>query len=149
MNKKHRQQLILDIINQYEIDTQDELVAMLESKGCEVTQATASRDVKELELVKVAGKEKRYKYAQVGGAMFGDHTKYGNIFRESVVSLQYALNLVIIKTVHGGANSAAAFIDNLSITEILGSIAGDDTIFIATKDEESAKRITEQLKSYF
>ena len=149
MNKKHRQQLILDIINQFEIDTQDELVAMLESKGCEVTQATAYRDVKELELVKVAGREKRYKYAQVGGTMLSDRTKYGNIFRESVVSLQYAQNLVIIKTVHGGANSAAAFIDNLSITDILGSIAGDDTIFIATKDEECAKRITEQLKSCF
>lgn len=149
MNKKHRQQLILDIINQFEIDTQDELVSMLNSKGCEVTQATASRDVKELELVKVAGREKRYKYAQVGSAAYGDRTKYGNIFRESVVSLQYAQNLVVIKTVHGGANSAAAFIDNLSIGDIIGSIAGDDTIFIATKSEECAKRITEQLKNCF
>ncbi|MGN0771710.1 MAG: arginine repressor [Christensenellales bacterium] len=149
MNKKHRQQLILDIIGQFEIDTQEELVAMLQSKGCEVTQATASRDVKELELVKVSGREKRYRYAQVGSAGYADHTKYGNIFRESVVSLQRAKNLIVIKTVHGGANSAAAFIDNMALSEVLGSIAGDDTIFIVTPDDESAQRAIEQLKSCF
>ncbi len=150
MTKKQRQELILSIIAEWEIDTQEELVKILIDKGCNVTQATASRDIKELELVKVAGKEKKYKYSQVRiASTYGDLSKYVNIFRESVVAIQQAGNLVVVKTVHGGANSAAAFVDNLGMEEILGSIAGDDTIFIATHTDHDAKIVVSKLKSCF
>lgn len=143
---KPRQQAILDIIGMHELDTQEELVTMLQKCGYNVTQATVSRDIKQLGLVKVAGKSKKYKYIQVNYKESGLKSKYDNIFRESVLSIQSAENMIVVKTVSGAANSACAFIDHMMIPELLGSIAGDDTIFCVADSIENAKKVVEILK---
>lgn len=146
---KPRQQAILDIIGMHELDTQEELVAMLQKCGYDVTQATVSRDIKQLGLVKVAGKNKKYKYIQVNYKENGLKSKYDNIFRESVLSIQSAENLIVIKTVSGAANSACAFIDHMMIPELLGSLAGDDTIFCVANSVENARKIVDLLKENY
>ncbi len=146
MAVKPRQQAILDIIGMHELDTQEELVAMLQKCGYNVTQATVSRDIKQLGLVKVAGKSKKYKYIQVNYKENGLKSKYDNIFRESVLSIQSAENMIVIKTVSGAANSACAFIDHMMIPELLGSIAGDDTIFCVADSTENAIKVVDLLK---
>lgn len=140
--------MILDIICSSEVDTQDELVDKLRQGGLAVTQATISRDIKELELIKIPGKARKSRYAQVNMTS-NIAAKYGNIFKESVISLQAARNIIITKTVTGGANSACAFIDQLEYDDILGSIAGDDTIFTLVADEEKAKEVVKKLKNFF
>lgn len=150
MDKKSRQNLILQLIQRNEIDTQEELVDRLRAAGCEVTQATACRDIKELQLIKTAGTSKRYRYVQ---AMHHQaklvQDKYTNVFKECVISLQAANNLIVIKTVSGAANSVGAFFDNLSIPELLGSIAGDDCLIGVASDSDSAAKIVAMLKNYF
>lgn len=150
MDKKNRQNLILQLIRTHEIDTQEELVDRLREAGCDVTQATACRDIKELQLVKTAGASKRYRYVQAAhhqAKLVQD--KYTNVFKECVVSMQSANNLIVIKTVSGAANSVGAFFDNLSIPELLGSIAGDDCLIGVASDADSAAAIIETLKNYF
>lgn len=149
MALKPRQQAILDIIDTHELDTQEELVMMLQKCGHNVTQATISRDIKQLGLVKVAGKNKKYKYIQVNYKENGLKSKYDNIFRESVLSIQSAGNLIVIKTVSGAANSAGAYIDHMMIPEIMGTIAGDDTIMCVTKDAIDAQKTVELLKDNY
>ena len=146
MTNKSRQQAILDIISMHELDTQDDLVSILQQRGFVVTQATVSRDIKQLGLVKIAGKSKKYRYVQVNYKENGYNAKYDNIFKESVLSMQCAGNIIVIKTVTGAANSACAFIDNMVISDMLGSIAGDDTIFCVTKSAESAAEVLKMLK---
>ncbi len=146
---KPRQQTILDLISTHELDTQEELVSMLQDCGYNVTQATVSRDIKQLGLVKVAGKTKKYRYIQVSYKENGLKSKYDNIFRESVLSIQNAQNMIVIKTVSGAANSACAFIDHMMIPELLGSIAGDDTIFCVADSQENAAKIVELLKENY
>lgn len=149
MALKPRQQAILDLISTHELDTQEELVAMLVDCGYNVTQATVSRDIKQLGLVKVAGKSKKYRYIQVNYKENGLKSKYDNIFRESVLSIQSAENIIVIKTVSGAANSACAFIDHMMIPELLGSIAGDDTIFCVADSVQSARKIIDILKENY
>ena len=146
---KPRQQTILDLISTHELDTQEELVSMLVDCGYNVTQATVSRDIKQLGLVKVAGKSKKYRYIQVSYKENGLKNKYDNIFRESVLSIQNAENMIVIKTVSGAANSACAYIDHMMIPELLGSIAGDDTIFCVADCSENASKIVELLKENY
>lgn len=146
---KLRQQAILDLISTHELDTQEELVSMLVDCGYNVTQATVSRDIKQLGLVKVAGKSKKYRYIQVSYKENGLKNKYDNIFRESVLSIQNAENMIVIKTVSGAANSACAYIDHMMIPELLGSIAGDDTIFCVADCSENARKIVELLKENY
>ena len=133
MSNKTRQQAILDIIEQHELDTQEELASMLQQLGYNVTQATVSRDIKQLGLVKVAGKSKKYRYTQVSYKEHGLHAKYDNIFKESVLSMQNAGNIIVIKTVSGAANSAGAFIERMNLPQLLGTIAGADTIFCVAR----------------
>lgn len=147
--RTNRQNVILDIIKNYEIDTQEELVERLIQMGCLVTQATVSRDIKNLELVKVPGIQKKYRYMQVGYTQNNIQNKFGAIFKESVLHIQTARNIVVIKTVEGGANSACAFIDNLNLSDLLGSIAGDDTIMAIAPTDEKAIEIANLLKNYF
>ncbi|MCX4362537.1 MAG: arginine repressor [Clostridia bacterium] len=146
MSNKSRQQAILDIITEYELDTQDELAAMLQKRGYNVTQATVSRDIKQLGLVKVAGKSKKYRYTQVSYKEHGLHAKYDSLFKESVLSMQNAGNIIVIKTVSGAANSAGAFIDRMNLPQLLGSIAGDDTIFCVAKTESDAVAVINIIK---
>ena len=149
MSNKTRQQAILDIISQSELDTQEELAAMLQQRGYNVTQATVSRDIKQLGLVKVAGTSKKYRYTQVSYKEHGLHAKYDNIFKESVLSMQNAGNIIVIKTVSGAANSAGAYIDRMNLPQLLGSIAGDDTIICIAKTEQDANDVINIIKDSY
>ena len=131
--KRVRQNKILELIDEYDIDTQEELGKRLHESGFRVTQATISRDIKELQLKKQADKNGKSKYICVtpGSASFGE--RYARVLQDGMVSIDQADNLVVIKTVSGMAMAVAAAIDALEIEEIVGSIAGDDTIMCAVR----------------
>lgn len=132
--KSARQTMILELIDQYDIDTQDELASMLKARGLKVTQATVSRDIKELRLIKVLSDEGVYKYATVDKAEADLKDRFINIFAHSVLSMSATGNLVVIKTIPGTASAAAEAIDSMRMEEVVGTIAGDNSIFIAVKD---------------
>ncbi|MBQ2985148.1 MAG: arginine repressor [Clostridia bacterium] len=132
--KSARQTMILELIDQYDIDTQDELASMLKARGLKVTQATVSRDIKELRLIKVLSDDGTYKYATVDKAEADLKDRFINIFAHSVISLSATGNLVIIKTIPGTASAAAEAVDSMRMEEVVGTIAGDNSIFIAVKD---------------
>ncbi len=144
--KNKRQEAIVEIISNQDIETQEVLLDKLHEKGFEVTQATISRDIRELEIIKVVSKNGIYKYAIRTTDDQRPNAKYMNIMRETVVSIDYANNLVVIKTFSGMAQAAAAAIDALFGSEILGTIAGDDTIFVATHNTNSAQSIVHRIK---
>ena len=145
--KNKRQREILALIQEYSIDTQEELTAQLSRKGFSCTQATVSRDIRELKLVKVADERGGYKYA-VSTSNDGEKrqgVKYNSILSETVLGVQYAGNMVVIKTFDGMAMAACAAIDAMKWEGVLGTIAGDDTIFLVAKEEEIAKSITDRI----
>lgn len=145
--KNYRHNRILEIINEYNIETQDELISKLCESGFDVTQATVSRDIKQLQLVKIATEGGRYKYALPRRDDLASNTKFKSIFRDTAISVQEAENIVVIKTYPGMANAAAAAVDALSGDNMLGCIAGDDTIFIVVKTDEDAVTFTENLRA--
>lgn len=145
MARTARQGKILEIINNNEIDTQEELVMLLKKSGYEVTQATVSRDIKELGLTKVQGESGRYRYVQVDSKEHKISGKIVNMFREAVISVLTAGNLIVIKTFVGSANSAALLIDKLGMSEILGCIAGDDTLLVICAKEQDVGKIVERI----
>ena len=146
MQKKERQRIILDLINEYEVDTQDEITEILNNKGITVTQATISRDINELNLIKVAGKTKKFKYAQIdiNGSELSE--KIVSLFREIVVSITCVNNLIVVKTLSGNASASGMVVDKMALPQILGSIAGDDTLLIVTKSNLDAEIILKRLK---
>ncbi len=146
-NNRHRK--ILEIINQYSVETQDELIAKLRGAGIDVTQATVSRDIRDLKLIKIAcdGSTGKYKYAAAPGDDVRISAKYRNIIRETIVKVDSADNIVVLKTYSGMAQAAAAAIDGMSWGEIVGSIAGDDTIFVLMREREAALSFVEKLRS--
>lgn len=139
---------ILELINSYNIETQDELALKLVSMGFKVTQATVSRDIKELGLIKVMSDDKRYKYASVETNDCNVSGKLYNLFKESVVSIKSSLNTIVIRTMAGSANTAAAFVDKLNMDSILGTVAGDDTILIIVNELENVDPLINKLSSY-
>lgn len=141
--KYSRHTKILDLIENYEIETQEELAHRLKECGFNVTQATVSRDIKELRLIKVLTKEGRYKYATIKHQESGISDRFVKLFRDSVTSIDSASNMVVIKTLPGAANAAAAALDTLSLKEVVGTLAGDDTIFILVRDESKVAGILE------
>lgn len=145
--KYSRQSKILEIIETKDIETQDELANELREAGFQVTQATVSRDIKEMRLIKVLTKEGRYKYASIREKEGAVNDRFLKIYRNSVISLDYAGNMIVIKTLVGSANAAAVSIDALNIKDILGTIAGDDTIFLVIKDASRVESILNQFKS--
>lgn len=145
MARSSRQIKILELISKKEIDTQEELAAELQQAGFTVTQATISRDIKELGLVKVTTSDKRQKYAKEASGEANISNKLAGIFRHSVLSIDYAVNMVVIKTVAGGANTAGMLVDKLNIEGVLGCVAGDDTLFIVSKSEKIAVNLVEKL----
>ncbi|MEZ0536075.1 arginine repressor [Caldicellulosiruptoraceae bacterium PP1] len=145
--KSDRQQRILDIIQNNEIETQEELVEILKNLGYDVTQATISRDIKELRLTKVLTETGKYKYAVLGTKENNITEKLIKVFSEAIINVDTADNLVIIKTIMGAAQSAAAAVDSLDWPEVVGTIAGDDTIFIATKSIEYAEKIVDRIQA--
>ena len=137
-SKKDRQTRILEIIRDRNIKTQDELADALCRDGWDVTQATVSRDIKELELVKVrSGGESIYA---------APSANENEILRSSVVSIDHAMNIVVVKTLSGMAQGVASLMDNMHIGDTLGTIAGDDTIMIVARDEDAADAIHETVE---
>ena len=145
--KKRRQAKILEIITSQEIETQEELQELLNVFGFEVTQATISHDIKELRLVKELSSEGRYFYSTGKKNTQNINRRAGGIFNESIIKIDYALNTVVIKCFAGMANAACAAIDSMELKEVLGSIAGDDTIFILCTSEENAREFTQKLRN--
>ena len=127
--------------------TQEALAEALRNEGYLVTQATVSRDIKDLGLIKVMTPNKTYKYAQPASTEQKSSGKMLNLFRECVISIDYAGHLIVIKTVSGGANSAATLVDKLNFPEVMGCVAGDDTILVVIKDQQKIVPIVEKLKS--
>lgn len=146
MTKKERQQIIVELVNEYEIDTQEELTVYLNKKGIEVTQATVSRDINELNLIKVAGKSKKFKYAQIDVKNSALPEKIIGLFKEIVVSITGVNNLIVVKTLSGNAQAAGMVVDKMAMAQVMGSIAGDDTLLIVTKSNIDADVMLKRLK---
>ena len=144
--KNARQVAILDIIGRQNVETQEELAAALRDRGITVTQATVSRDIKELRLVKVLSPEGSYRYAaaEQGGTAMAD--RFRRLLSECLLSVNASENLVVVKTLNGSANAAAEAMDNLRQPEILGTMAGDNTIFVAVRSAADAPKVVEQLR---
>ena len=141
-----RQNKIIEIINNYEVDTQEKLASLLKEEGYEVAQATISRDIKELQLVKVLLNNGKYCYALGSSRHIDAKSNIESLFSTSVISVDYAENLVVVKTVAGMAQAVCTAIDAAAISGVLGTIAGDDTIFLAAKTAEKAAEITSELR---
>ena len=146
-----RQAKILELISANDIETQDELAKMLVLNGFKVTQATVSRDIKELKLVKVLGPEGKYKYATGQATDPLSSERYMNLIRDMVLSAASAENLVVVKTMSGCGAACAEAIDSLELDGVVGTIAGDNTIFLAAISKEKAGQLVrffnEQIKS--
>lgn len=139
--KYSRHSKIIEIIENQDIETQDELANHLRSAGYKVTQATVSRDIKEMRLIKVLTKDGKYKYASIKEKEGAVNDRFLKIFKNSVVSVDSAGHMIVIKTLVGSASAAAVAIDAFNLSDIVGTIAGDDTIFMVIKNEEKVKAI--------
>ena len=140
-----RQSKILEIIKNFEVDTQEKLVEKLNSMGISATQATVSRDIRELGLVKVAGKNGRNCYAVAQPEKEKDLTRFSKLLKDTVLDMKPAENLIVVRTLSGCAPAAAEVIDNLKIDSIVGTLAGDNTIFIAVGSKELASSVIKKL----
>lgn len=146
--KKKRHELILKLIQEYEITTQDELLDLLRQNGFQVTQATVSRDIKELQLVKSPTKNGPTKYTVSHHESQNKHArKFYAIFSQSVVSVDCAGNMSAIKCYSGTANAAGAAIDSMHMPEVVGTLAGDDTLFVLCRDENAALVFKTQIEA--
>ena len=144
--KNIRQREILNIIQEQDIDTQEQLLEALRARGFSTTQATISRDIKQLHLVKEPMGQGRYRYAvSVQRSRLNVADKLRTIFRESIVSVDSAQNIVVVKTMAGLANAAGAALDSMSIPTMVGSLAGDDTAILIMRDGESARVLCEEI----
>ncbi|MCL2226995.1 MAG: arginine repressor [Oscillospiraceae bacterium] len=145
--KRERQDAILKIIAEKDVDTQNQLIVELANVGIESTQATVSRDIKELHLVKELTPMGNYRYVAGSRADSQNHTeRLKSIFKESVTSYASAQNMVVIKTLPGLAPAACGAIDAMGIKSLVGSIAGDDTGFLAMSDVVSAERFCKEIE---
>lgn len=139
MARSVRQSKILDLITYNEIETQEELVAKLRALNFDITQATISRDIKELGLIKILSAEtNKYKYALVDSTEQQASNKYLLLFKESVISVKVAQNLVVIKTLKGMASSVCGLIDKLNIDDSLGCVSGDDTVMVIFENMDAS-----------
>lgn len=144
--KSERQQKIKEIISSFEIETQDELSSHLNLAGFDVTQATVSRDIRELKITKSLGSEGKYIYMLPKADSVSHHTAvYGDTITKSLRSVNYACNTVVLKTYPGLANAVAAGIDAQRSEDVLGCVAGDDTIIVITKNEQSAEMFSAKM----
>ena len=144
--KTRRHAKILELIKAQDIDTQEELLKKLHDCGFDVTQATVSRDIKELRLIKVLTSEGHYKYATVEKAESDLQERFIRLFSNCVVSITNAGNLIVIKTISGSASVAGEAIDSLKWPEIAGSIAGDNTIFVAVREGKNTAEIIKRFQ---
>ena len=145
--KNDRQSMILEIISQENIETQEQLLVRLQERGITSTQATISRDIKQMHLIKEPVGHGVYKYAVSGNrTRLNFAEKLRTIFRESITSIDSAQNIVVIKTMPGLASAACAALDDMGVAYMVGSLAGDDTAFLLMRDTESATTFCEEIK---
>ena len=144
--KNARQTVILSIIEEREVQTQEELAQILTEMGIKVTQATVSRDIKELRLLKVLSPNGGYRYATADRAEHGVSERFVRMFVESVLSIQEVNNLIVIRTLSGSANVAGEAIDNMRWPEILGTICGDNTILVILNTSEDAVEVANRFR---
>ncbi|AIF43479.1 transcriptional regulator AhrC/ArgR [Virgibacillus sp. SK37] len=144
MSKLQRHIKIRELITENEIETQDELVADLKDLGFNVTQATVSRDIKELHLVKVPSTNGNYKYSLPADQRFNPLEKLKRLINDAFVKIEHASHFIILKTLPGNAQAVGALIDNLDWKEIMGTICGDDTCLIICRTEEKAEIIKDR-----
>ena len=144
--KDKRHEKIIELINQYDIETQDELAEHLRNAGFQVTQATVSRDIRKLKLSKVPARDGKQKYALLNGVQHKMSEKYVGILREAFVSMDSAQNILVIKTVSGMAMALATALDNINWKEILGCVAGDDTVMCVIRTQEDTEAVMDELK---
>lgn len=144
--KTNRQSKIIEIIQKNEVETQDELSALLEKDGFRVTQATVSRDIRELKLTKIPTAGGRQKYAVITDAPENLSQKYERVLREGFLSMDMAQNILVIKTVSGMASAVCAAIDAMKMIEIVGSIAGDDTIMCAIRTVDDTYAVMKKIR---
>jgi arginine repressor len=144
--KTRRHAKILELINEYTIDTQEELLRLLRKDGFNVTQATVSRDIKELRLVKTLSGDGKYKYSAGKNNEKDYSAKFYALLADSAVSINFACNLVVVKCLTGMAQAVCASMDSMHWDGVVGTLAGDDTIFIACKTEMDAERLVAELK---
>ena len=145
--KKERQAKIKEIISSYKIDTQDELIKRLKENGFTATQATMSRDIKELKLTKISDGVNGYYYVFPHSTRVNDINKLNDSLTHLILSVNCAMNIIVIKTHAGMAQAAATGIDNIKSDDILGCVAGDDTIFVVASSDEIAQNIGAKIKT--
>ena len=144
--KSNRQGKILEIIDKYSVETQEELISRLRDAGFDVTQATVSSDIRELKLTKVLSVDGKYKYVLHKTGKLNTVPNYKSTLSASIISIEYAQNLIVIKTYPGMAQAIAAVLDSAHIKGIMGSVAGDDTIIVAVRDNEISASACEEIK---
>jgi transcriptional regulator of arginine metabolism len=146
--KEQRQNAILSIIRSRDVETQEQLLLALQERGIRCTQATISRDIKELRLVKELGRSGTYHYADARRSRQSDLSgRLQTIFREGVTSFDHAQNLVVLKTMPGLANAAAAALDGMELPNVVGSLAGDDTVLLIMRTNEDAADFCRELQT--
>lgn len=148
MLKTERHQKILELISENEIETQEELCRALNAENHVVTQATVSRDIRELRLFKVAGVEKKYRYAYIGENEGAVSEKMRNLFKNCVLAVTVAQNLLVVKTLSGNGSNAGAVVDKLNLDSVIGSVAGDDTLLVVCKDNDAATIVERRLSEF-
>ncbi|MBP3370648.1 MAG: arginine repressor [Clostridia bacterium] len=150
--KSQRQKRILELVAKYEIETQEDMMSRLQSEGFKVTQATVSRDLKELKLTKTLTARGTYRYAVNSARQHTGSVKFNNAMVDSIIQVEHSLNNIVIKTYPGLAQAVASGVDALNMHSILGCVAGDDTIIIVTRDiegaEEISRTLTELMKTF-
>lgn len=144
--KTRRHAKILEIINNNSVETQEELQALLRQAGYAVTQATVSRDIKELRLVKTPGQGGGYRYATAKGGSEHISAKFHSIFGGSVVRVQHAQNIVVVHCLPGMAQAACAAMDSMHWSQVIGTLAGDDTFICIVTGEREAEELVIELK---
>ena len=148
MLRSARHAKILDIISHMEIETQEELCQELNARNLMVTQATISRDIRDLHLFKVAGVSKKYRSAYIRDGESEISPKMRGLFRDCVTSVCAAKNLVVVKTMAGNGANAGAVVDKLNYVGIVGSVAGDDTLLIVCESDESALAVVDKINEF-
>lgn len=147
MIKKTRRDVILELIVNNDISTQEELTKQLQEKGFNVSQATVSRDIKDLNLVKVEGVNKKFKYAKIDIINQNLSPQIISLFKQIVVSIECANNIIVVKTLSGNASAAGMAIDQMHFPQVLGTVAGDDTVLIVTKTSFDSEIVIKGLRS--
>ncbi len=144
--KTERQNRILELVTEHEIETQEDMLALLRAEGFAVTQATVSRDLKELMLTKALTARGTYRYCANPARNHTGNVRLNNAMVDSIIQVDYSLNNVVLKTYPGLAQAVASSVDAMNMHNVLGCVAGDDTIIVVTRDEESSAKIAETVR---